>query len=136
MTSIFDDIKYFFSGPSIEKCSREEKKENDKHDVKVNEENERHKKALIKIKETASCKIAPPTSIISPLHDKTEDVIVKPEDVNMSFNELSNPPNPPEPPEPPNPPKPANPDLGVGGGRKRRTRRPRKSKGKNTKRSR
>ena len=57
MNSIFDEITSFFSGPSVEKCSKEEKKENDKHNVKVNEENERHKIALNKIKENASCKL-------------------------------------------------------------------------------
>jgi hypothetical protein len=70
MTSIFDEIKSFFSGPSIEKCSKEEKKENDKHDVKVNEENERHKIALNKIKENASCKLKYEGTIEPPAYTK------------------------------------------------------------------
>ena len=34
---------------TVEKCTNEEKKENDKHDAKVIEENERHSEALKKI---------------------------------------------------------------------------------------
>ena len=146
MTSIFEEIKSFFSGPSIEKCSKEEKKENDKHDIKVNEEIERHKSALKKIKETASCKLKNPnTNTIEDTED-TKSII----DTTVM--------NPLQKVEPPPPPKdepldtkdvglefPSNQEKAFEnqeqpkqfrGGRKRRTRRPRKRSGKNTKRSR
>ena len=147
MTSIFDDIIAFFSGPSVEKCSKEEKKENDKHDIKVNEENERHKEALKKIKETASCKlnnmpdaITPsPSTISSPLQEqinKTNDIRtpnivrtddIRTDDIKLDFNEkplMFNKPKEPQEPVINN----------AVGGRKRRTRRPRKRSGKNTRR--
>jgi hypothetical protein len=134
MTSIFDDIKSFFSGPSVEKCSKEEKKENDKHAAKVNEENERHKVALNKIKETASCKLKP--SVYSEAVNPLQQKIVS-NDINLEI---------PQPQPLKEDSKPINMDdinLEIplkepqqAGGRKRRTRRPRKRSGKNTKRSR
>ena len=123
-SSIFDDIKSFFSGPSEEKCTKEEKKENDKHDAKVIEENERHSEALKKIKENASCNLKytenkDSNPIIEPVIKSQEKAIIfdeqekaiSPDDIKLEKQEQA-------------------------GGRKRRTRRPRKSKGKNTRRSR
>lgn len=126
-SSIFDDIKSFFSGPSEEKCTKEEKKENDKHAAKVNEENDRHSEALKKIKENTSCKIkytdsTPIASVINsmpPAPPAPPATKVISADNNLDFDKDN---------------KNAQPELY--GGRKRRTRRPRKSKGKNTRRSR
>jgi hypothetical protein len=131
MTSIFDDIKAFFSGPSAEKCSKEEKKENDKHDAKVIEENERHKIALNKIKETASCKLnttPSPSTISSPLQKTQAQDGDSTNDIKLDFNEkpVQAPKEPQEPQEPV--------INNAVGGRKRRTRRPRKRSGKNTRR--
>ena len=145
MTSIFDDITSFFSGPSVAKCSKEEKKENDKHDAKVNEENERHKAALLKIKETASCKLKPTdfneepkqkpeTQAQEPLKTQepaqaqlnTQDG-VSTNDSMLDFNEQKQSVFGFDKKEPQKPEQQA-------GGRKRRTRRPRKRSGKGTRR--
>ena len=149
MSSIFEEIKSFFSGPSIEKCSKEEKKENDKHDIKVNEEIERHKSALKKIKETASCKLKTPnTNTIEDTED-TEDTKSIIDTTVMNPLQKVEPPSPKDEPldtkdvglefpsnqENQEPPKQEQ-KQEFRGGRKRRTRRPRKRSGKNTKRSR
>ena len=149
MTSIIDDIKSFFL-PSVEKCTKEEKKENDKHDAKVKEENERHETALQKLKETASCKLKTPDT-------KKETQEPKPSSSLFNFDKQEppktpepeqEPPKTPEPepePEPsyfdklpPPPPqqiqeRPRPQELPLKGGK--RTRRARKNKRKNTKRS-
>ena len=135
MTSIFDDIKSFFL-PSVEKCTKEEKKENDKHDAKVKEENERHETALQKLKETANCKLKPDT--------KKELPIEEPKPSSLFNFDKQEPPKTPEPepepkPEPsyfdkpPPPPQIQERPRPQAGGK--RTRRARKNKRKNTKRS-
>jgi len=154
MTSIFEDIKSFFKGPSIEKCTKEEKKENDKHDAKVVEENERHKTALQKIKETANCKLKPdtkkdiietkPSSSLFNDNQEPEKILERPKTPEPSyFDKQEQPPleippiqekqieRPPiqERPRLERPPQPNQ----LGG--KKRTRRARKNKRKNTKRS-
>jgi hypothetical protein len=150
MTSIFEDIKSFFTGPSIEKCTKEEKKENDKHDAKVDEENERHKTALQKIKETANCKLKPDTKkdLIEPKpssslfndNQEPEKILERPKTPEPSyFDKQEQPPLERPIQELPRPPiqerqieRPPQPNQ-LGG--KKRTRRARKNKRKNTKRS-
>ena len=142
MTSIFDEIKSFFSGPSVEKCSKEEKKENDKHDVKVNEENERHKIALNKIKENASCKlkyegtIEPPAytkpvieekTVMNPIQNSIADV----NDVKLEFTKEQEPFK-----QEPFKQEPFKQEPEIRGGRKRRTKKGRSGSKKRTKRHR
>lgn len=133
MSSIFEEIKSFFSGPSIEKCSKEEKKENDKHDIKVKEEIERHKSALIKIRETASCKLKPTnTDDTKPIIESQKVADVN--DIGLEFPSKQEPLKQAfENQEPPKQEQEQKQEFR--GGRKRRTRRPRKRSGKNTKRS-